>query len=415
MQANKNIIRTIIVLMLALWQGNKLFAQPELVDRKLYPFINFEKNKLYIPDSTQFSNLFDELNHLLTVGDKQINIVHIGDSHIQADMGSGMMRQYFQTFFPGGNGGRGFVFPYNIAHTNNPFNYKVSYTGTWTSCRNVQNKDCLLGLAGIQVTTFDTQATVSMSTVDKYGLYYDYTRVRLMFNDADTAYDFCLKDSFGKSYYPQSTKNGIAEWKFKDPIRLVTLSLKRKKANTNTGFILMGLTLETDDPGIIYHSIGVNGAAVISFLKCQLFEEQLNALQPDLIVLSLGANDAYGDNFDSVYFCNSYKKLLQRIKDKNPGVPILLTVPADNYLHHRGNKNNLIVRSVLYTLAKQNGYAVYDLLTVMGGVGSMGYWYDNGMAAKDHVHFSKKGYEVQAGLFFEAFVNAYENYKGTHR
>ena len=55
--------------------------------------------------------------------DKQgvINIVHIGDSHIQADYFSGMLRMCLQKQF--GNAGRGLIFPYKVAKTNEPYNY----------------------------------------------------------------------------------------------------------------------------------------------------------------------------------------------------------------------------------------------------------------------------------------------------
>lgn len=389
--------------------------EPGVLKHEDYPFINFEKNGLYVADAAKMNTLFDKLNHLLSVGDQQINIVHIGDSHIQADFFSNRVRQRLQNFFPGGNGGRGFVFPYSVAHTNNPLNYKVSYTGQWSSCRNVQyNKTCRLGLAGISVTTYDSEADISLSTSDKYGLPYDYTRVRMFYEDSAQAYEYVLKDSAGNSISPSSLNNGIAEWKLDKAIRQVNMHLFKKKNIASAFFTLYGLTLETEDPGIVYHAIGVNGAEVISFLRCQLLATQLNALQPDLIILSLGTNDAYGASFDSAAFVTNYTTLINRIQEKNPQTPVILTTPGDCYKDKKfANRNNLIAERAIFAIAKKQGYAVWDDFAAMGGLCSMQQWHDKGLSAPDKVHLSMAGYELKGDLFFEAFITAYENYTST--
>ena len=53
-------------------------------------------------------------------------------------------------------------------------------------------------------------------------------------------------------------------------------------------FALYGLLLETDDPGICYHSIGVNGASVPSYLRCDMFSQHLTQVIPDLVIFSIG-------------------------------------------------------------------------------------------------------------------------------
>src|SRR5690606_31485683 len=58
-------------------------------------------------------------------------------------------------------------------------------------------------------------------------------------------------------------------------------------------YVLNGLILENGNSGIIYHSIGVNGAKFLDYNKYPLFFEQLKALNPDLIIISLGTNEAF--------------------------------------------------------------------------------------------------------------------------
>ncbi|HEX2900238.1 MAG TPA: hypothetical protein VHS96_11025, partial [Bacteroidia bacterium] len=116
-----------------------------------YPFLHLEQNLLALPGAQDaLEPLFKRFDDVLFGGRGQVKVVHIGGSHLQADMWSDRMRQRLQHFFPGTEATRGLLFPYNMARTNNPYNYHTEYTGQWESCRNVQwNRACDLGLTGI--------------------------------------------------------------------------------------------------------------------------------------------------------------------------------------------------------------------------------------------------------------------------
>ena len=47
----------------------------------------------------------------------------------------------------------------------------------------------------------------------------------------------------------------------------------------------------------------------------------------------------------------------------------------------------------------------------MGGYGAMGKWYAAGLSAKDRVHYSGKGYQIQGDLLYTALMAGYEEYK----
>ena len=67
---------------------------------------------------------------------QKINFVHIGDSHIQADLMTNVVRERLQKEY--GNAGRGLVFPYNLAKTNGPWNVQFSSNGSLYPFRNVK-------------------------------------------------------------------------------------------------------------------------------------------------------------------------------------------------------------------------------------------------------------------------------------
>ncbi len=100
-----------------------VFAQPYEYPYQIdqYDFIHYDLNKFaFFDDSSHFTELFSKYDQLVSKGEGKLKIVHIGGSHLQADIYSDRIRKRLQTFQPGSNGGRGFVFPYTIAKTNNP-------------------------------------------------------------------------------------------------------------------------------------------------------------------------------------------------------------------------------------------------------------------------------------------------------
>src|SRR6218665_6047 len=84
---------------------------------KLYTFIRKDLNKIQ-NDSTSLAFLYEKLYQLEKTKTGRVNIAHIGDSHIQADIFSGLVRQKMQLKF--GNAGRGLIFPYRLAKSNEP-------------------------------------------------------------------------------------------------------------------------------------------------------------------------------------------------------------------------------------------------------------------------------------------------------
>jgi lysophospholipase L1-like esterase len=69
----------------------------------------------------------------------------------------------------------------------------------------------------------------------------------------------------------------------------------------------------------------------------------------------------------------------------------------------------VLAREAFITLAEKHDASLWDLFSVMGGLDSVKLWEEQGLAQKDKVHFTKKGYELVGNLFFDAFINAYNN------
>ncbi|MBN2812684.1 MAG: hypothetical protein JXQ80_01335, partial [Bacteroidales bacterium] len=145
-----------------------------------------------------------------------------------------------------------------------------------------------------------------------------------------------------------------------------------------------------------------------SYLRCDLFGQQLKVLEPDWVIVSIGTNEGNTRSFNGEAYRKAYVQFIDSIKKAAPGAAILLTVPNDSYLFKRYvNHNTACIREIIYDIARATGCGVYDFYTVMGGLNSATAWYNSGLMSKDHIHFNKPGYLLKGDLFFSAFLSSW--------
>jgi lysophospholipase L1-like esterase len=71
------------------------------------------------------------------------------------------------------------------------------------------------------------------------------------------------------------------------------------------------------------------------------------------------------------------------------------------------NDNGVKAQNAFKTLAKKHDGAYWDQFAWMGGLKSMAEWQKYGLAQKDKVHFTKKGYELIGDKFYNALIQFY--------
>ncbi len=388
------------------------FAQDEsyLYQVNPYNFIRYDQNELHHFGNDKYSQqLFEKLEKLMRTGEGRINVVHIGGSHIQAGTFSGRLRTRFQQLNGDMNAGWGFMFPYRISRTNSPFGYYIRYSGGWQSCRNIERRknDQLLGVGGISATTNAPFTDLTILLEEENELDYSFNKVRVLCNYQTSMYSVSIDSSLVKN---KLNGDGFIEFELNTHVDSLRLLVQRE-ANSSEGFTLYGITTEKAPNGFVYNSIGVNGAHVPAFLRCQLLEEQMAKLQPDLVILGLGINDAYGRNFSQKKFENNYTDLIERIRKAAPNTAIILTTNNDSYLYQRYvNPNGEKVEESMLKLARKHDTGVWDMFEVMGGLNSVVLWEKNKLAQRDKIHFTREGYLLLGDLFFTAFMQTFEKY-----
>lgn len=394
-----------------------MVAQPGPIIAPEHPFINHAANRIVMkgsPDS--WLNYHRKLDQLVFDGKGQINVVHFGGSHVQADMWTMELRQRLQTLVPGIRSGRGLIFPYKMARTNNPHWYEPMYTGNWTAVRNVAQADSsVLGVTGISVTTRDTASELKVHFRGEAYPGYTFDRVRVLHRmDSSFEVHAWSIDSTMRITRKVNEAQGYTEFVFDRYADTLRLRFLRTDTVQQKHFTLRGILLDSPDPGVIVHSCGVNGASTRSWLRCQDMPRELALLTPDLVILSIGINDAHDPDFaPSVYEAN-YRELIRRIRSVAPDAAILLTTNTDSFMKRKyPNRNASSIRDVMLRLSASENVAVWDTYGVMGGEGSIKLWERAGLAQRDRIHLKREGYVLLGDLLFTALTETYGTYLRT--
>jgi lysophospholipase L1-like esterase len=370
-----------------------------------FPFINTDHNRLFTSgDKHPLAGFFLSWEKLLFRGEGKINVYHIGGSHVQAGMFGNRMRENFHAVSNDIAGERGFFFPYKVAGTNGPAQFKIEYDGKWEACRNAYSKhSCDWGLAGIQASTRDEKARISLIATRADGRPYPFHRVRIFHPNDSTLY--CLDTEMPG--LKSITVDTLGRWTVLEFDRLHdTLSFRvRKMEDHERHFTLGGISLEHDIPGLTYNEIGVNGAGVPSYLRSPYFADEMRHRPADLVIFGIGINDANVPvaEFSKEDFKRNYRQLMNRVREANPKAEFLFITNNDSYYNKRNpNKNAITVRQAMMELAEEENAAVWDFFEIMGGLGSIAQWQKAGLAKADKIHFTLSGYELMGDLLFDA-------------
>lgn len=370
------------------------------------PFIQCKDNLISVNGNDSFNTLIHKFKNLNSDKSKPINIIHIGDSHLQAGFLTEKIKQKLFQFYAEKDTlvSPGFIFPYTIAQTNNPFFYKVDYSGDWEWGKNIDaEKTCSLGLSGITVRTNDSLAFFSIKMQNEkydYPKKYFFNSVKI-FHNTDSTISIKVND---KQVISKNAYSLILLDKLTDSIS-VSININ----DSSSFFELYGIIFENDKSKINYHTIGVNGTTAQSYLKCDYFSRHLAIINPDLIIISLGTNEAYDDDLPNLEHEYILKDLILQIKDISPNAAIILVTPNDHLKNREFRNNNiLLVRDNIFKICNDFQLSFWDFHSIMGGENSILKWYEKGLSSEDKLHFKRIGYEIQGELFAKALIDLIE-------
>lgn len=382
-----------------------------------YDCLRYDRTGLHFPGGREAQDAFyEKLDSLLLFHSRNVNIWHVGGSHVQADFFSHRMRSNLTDMQPGNIAVRGILFPFGMANTNRNHNYRMEYTGTWTAGRNIQRDAAFdFGISGIAASTTDSLASLTLVLNVGMTPTWQFSRLRVMgYASAETVCPFAVEEREGMRdtlvAHPDPIYGG---WvlPFETLRDSTTVCFRIPQGET---FTLTGLIPENDLTGISYYSSGINGAAVPTWLRCSSLARDLGLVRPDLVVFAIGVNDAavpYGD-FNAEAFKNGYRRLIRMVENVSPGCAYIFITNNDTYRREsrrvkRANRNAPLVQKAFFELAEEYGGAVWDVFDFMGGLDSSPRWRDAGLMATDLIHFTRTGYELLGDLLYNAIIEDY--------
>jgi lysophospholipase L1-like esterase len=272
-----------------------------------------------------------------------------------------------------------------------------------------------IGIGGVTVKTFDPKVSFLIKTNDYPPLFYGFNKISLFHLKDSTAFDFVVSDTSGTIYGNLAHNSNekfpnISSIKIPQNLNMIRLTGSLTDS-TQDNATIFGINLENDSSGVLYHSLGGNGAEAYHFVRAKYFAEQTKALNPQLLIISLGTNETQHRPFIKEAIEAKLDSLVQLLKTSNPGIPILLTTPPDSYFHKK-NYNTALpqMHNLIVDYAAKNKIPVWDLYAVLGGYKSCFQLKKAKLLRPDGVHFNRAGYELQANLLYEALIKAYNDY-----
>lgn len=365
-----------------------------------YPFVRADLNVLEMPAgaSPSYDRFLRKLDTLILTGGVDLRVLHVGGSHVQGGTWSDRLRRDFLSLRYGADGGRGLVFPFSAAGTNTPTSYSSSYSGNWDSASCLKPHDTTLGLTGMAVTAQDTSAHVVIDLLPREA---HLLQQRYTFNRVDVLGEGSMEPVLllNKKDTLRGVKGHFVLPYYTDWIQLGFVG--------SGHYTLRGLYLDKNNQGFSLMEVGVNGASTTAWLRCDLWEEDLHRVMPDLVIFSIGINDIQGSDFDVRRFKEHYRTLIKSVRRVNPYCAILFSGINDSWRRRDVNSHTQAAEQAFRELARECAGVFWDWYQVMGGYGSIQRWQEAGLAQPDKVHLTPAGYKLVADLMFDAILDSY--------
>ncbi len=370
----------------------------ESIDLSAYPFINIEKNVIEM-NGDDWSPLIEQFKSA-TAGDSLFSIVYLGDSHVQADFNVSVFRQILQE--ASRPAGRGIVIPFKLAGTNEPLDYSINLDARFETSKLLKTPwQTEMPFTGIGLRPESGKYNLSVSAKTPF------SQVRFFYAGNEPQF---IGVSDSTIYCDEINKRLV----FREPV--ISFSADFMSSGST---VIGGIELMNDTVGTVVHSIGNNGATYGSYLSLgDDFLEGLSELHPNLLVIALGTNEAFGrmsleainDNVDG---------LISSIKTHLPSTKILLVSPTECFkkVYRKSGKrrrrtsvqvvNTKVaeIASVLGQYAAQEGIPFYNRYVVAGETGAASKLRKAELLSRDGVHFTATGYRVWGSLLAKSVLD----------
>ncbi len=380
-----------------------------------FPFLHLRSNHIAL-NGADWSGL---RSMLALSGDTVTSIVHIGDSHIQAEGATTRTRSLLQRRY--GSAGRGLISPLKLIGTNQPLDYEIVTTSDIDKAWIMRTPwPITMGFTGAAVMPRSSEFYFTINIKRREGSEPDFDFVRMLGSGSVPK----LKGVYGPDgrsmLYNEYVHDGVMTIFMYEPAESVTLRFE------NTGhYSVFGFFLENQMTGVEYSAIGNNGATYSKYNELGTMGRELRALSPQLVIISLGANEAFGKVSDDEFYTQIHR-MVTDIQTHNPQTQILLVTPQEcqrttRVRRGRGKRRRWVksysinvnidrLRRVILRYGQDHNIATYDWYDVAGGGGSSATWLTKGLMKNDRIHNTWAGYDLQGSLLYDALIDTIDRH-----
>ncbi len=353
---------------------------------------------------------------------KPLRILHFGDSQLEGDRISGIMRENLQTLF--GGCGVGFI---PISETNTGRLNVIKQERGWERYqvfgKGRKGKHSKYGFLGYYYrlgkdSLIKNQASLELRKNKRYfKKAQDFEIFSILYGNANDSFQFKLKNDTGllamgnltnTTYVNQNT------WEV-DGFNQGKISLSFNALNSPDFY---GVSLDCKQ-GIALDNIPLRGSSGTEFtiMNKEYLTQQLKKLNVGLIIYQFGLNVVGSELNNYKYYENRIYRQLQLLKEILPDVSILVISVTDACKNEKESFKYINkVRDAQKSAAKRADCSFWDLYEVMGGELSMPSWVNASpsLAEKDFKHFNARGAKVVGKKLFNAIISDYNDFKNSN-
>lgn len=355
------------------------------------------------PNAKRLARQFARLKAGKTLDNGRINIIQFGDSHTASDTFTGPLREQLQKTY--GDAGIGWVTPMNVrgqAHRLVSFESKG-----WTLTSSRTENSLIFPMGGFVATADKPGAQIKVALRHESNEEY-----KVSFWLRGSPAPLNLTDATGRSVdlrISRSDKDwALAHAKVRLPFTI--------KALTHNAPMLGGIWLERENKqGVLVTPIGANGLRQSVWFKWQKnWTDQLRNTVPDLVIIAYGTNEAFNPDLDTKDMQNMLHDGIKQIRQAVPNAAIVM-IGAPDTVDKKQIETELCtsvqpakyqqMKQVQLAVAKREKLIFWDWQQAMGGDCQMKLWHEQELVRDDLIHFTGKGYEKSAELFYRDLTN----------
>ena len=400
-------------------QSFEMTVSENLLDSMRYyrSYLKENPNRIYLPndDYTFFDQLFYQLEHADEEG-KTYRIMHYGDSQIEMDRISSVLRQKLQEFF-GGSGPNMIPAIQPVAtisvsqHASNLHRYMVYGDAS----RAPHNRYGVMAQFG-QVVGSGSITFIQSSHSQAFEKAKEISTVSVLLGKNSQGFSATLKcdnTTYESKVLPANDSVSLITWILPENVKRGTINFV---GNAEVYAVLLD-----DEAGVAIDNVALRGCSgnIFTRINESTMRQSFELLNTRLIILQFGGNRMPGITSlkNITPYMAELEKQIQYLKHVAPKASLLFIGPADMGKSYNGKmgtwKNLPELNDSLRVMSLRNDVAYWDMFHVMGGEGSMVQWVKHSppYAGPDYVHFTFKGAQEIGSDLAKSFTTYYDFYK----